>query len=100
MLIDILFAIGTAGFLIADARQFWKLHANKYQTRAISRSHLKVKLLSLCFVSIAYFLSQLPISLVISVTQLLLTIGITIYTYKYYNVGCAIKKDVSEDWGE
>jgi len=100
MLIDLLFALGTAGFLLADLKQFWKLHVNKYPTKAISRSHLKMKIVSLCLVSTAYALSHLPISFVISVSQLILTVGITVYTYKYYNVKTAIKDDVVEDWGE
>ena len=75
MIIDILFAVGTLGFLLADMKQFWKLHANKIQTKAISRTHLKMKIFSLVCVSVAYCLSNLPISFVISLSQLILTIG-------------------------
>lgn len=98
MLIDLLFAIGTAGFLLADVKQFWKLHINKYQTKAISRTHLKMKIFSLICVSTAYALSDLPLSFVISVSQLILTIGVTIYTYKYYNIKPAINESTIEMW--
>lgn len=85
MLIDILFAFGTFGFLIADWRQFNKLRRNKYPTNAISRHHLVYKLLALTCVTIAYSISSLYVSFFISLSQLILTIGILYYTWRNYD---------------
>ena len=85
MLIDILFTIGTAGFLIADFKQFYKLvrqHAG--DTNAISRTHLKIKVVSLISVTTGYWLSQLHISTCVSTMQLALTFGILYYTLRGY----------------
>jgi hypothetical protein len=84
MMIDILFALGTIGFLSADIKQIWKMHKHKFPTNAISRTHLKIKIGSLICVSTAYAMSQLPISFVVSISQLILTVGILVYTISYY----------------
>ena len=86
MFIDILFALGTFGFLTADIRQFRKMRRNNYSTKAISRHHLAYKILALSCVTIAYALSELHISLVISASQLVLTFGILYYTLQRYDL--------------
>lgn len=84
MLIDVLFTLGTAGFLIADFKQFYKLLKHAGDTNAISRTHLKIKIVSLVAVTSGYGLSNLHISTCVSSTQLLLTIGILYYTLRGY----------------
>jgi len=84
MLIDILFTFGTAGFLIADSKQFYKLLKHAGDTNAISRTHLKIKIVSLISVTTGYWLSQLHLSTCVSATQLALTIGILYYTLRGY----------------
>jgi len=98
MLIDILFTLGTIGFLLADVKQFYKLHKHCIKTTAISRSHLKIKIFSLFCVIIGYVLSNLHISSVVASVQLALTFGILYYTYKYYGDKTANKTQEAEEW--
>ena len=87
MIIDILFTAGTIGFLLADVKQFYKLFRHSISTTAISRLHLKIKIFSLSCVIVGYILSNLHISSVVATMQLILTVGIMYYTYKYYGDG-------------
>lgn len=82
MIIDILFSVATVGFLLSDIRQFTKLRATQHITNAISRSHLKLKIFSLICVIIAYYLSELHLSLIISSLQMMLNIGIIAYVFR------------------
>lgn len=81
MLIDILFAVGTVGFLISDLKQLHKLHINNHNTAAISKTHLKIKLFSIVCVLTGYIFSGLYISSGVAVGQFMLCIGILYYTY-------------------
>ena len=85
MIIDLLFTVATIGFVLSDFRQFTKLRKTKHATNAISRSHLKLKVFSLTCVIVAYYLSDLHLSLLTSFTQLGMNVGIIIYVYKKRN---------------
>jgi hypothetical protein len=80
MIIDILFTVGSLGFVIADVKQLYKLIKTNYAANAISKTHLKIKLLSLVCVTSGYLLSNLHMSAVVSSTQLILVLGIWRYT--------------------
>ena len=82
MLIDLLFAVGTLGFLMSDIKQLHKLHISDHSTDAISKGHLKIKLFSIVCVFVGYILSQLFISAGVASAQFILTIGILYYTYR------------------
>jgi len=86
MIIDILFAAGTIGFLSADLKQWHKLYKHQHPTKAISRTHLYLKIISLTCVISGYGLSALHILLVVASIQLLTTIGILRYTLKRYDL--------------
>jgi hypothetical protein len=80
ILIDILFSVGSIGFIFADLKQVWKLFRikrkmHKFHTD-ISRTHIKLKLLSLICVLLAYWLSSLPVAFTICLMQFLLNIWI------------------------
>jgi len=97
MLVDMLFTLGSAGFLIADAVQFWKLHKHTVRTTAISRTHLKLKAFSLACVITGYFICSLHMSFIVATTQFILNFGIMYYTYKYYG-NKTINTQEAEEW--
>jgi len=70
--IDILFALGSLGFLIAALKQLWKL-TKVTATEGISKSHYMIKLLSLACYSAGYILSGLPMALVVVLCETVLT---------------------------
>lgn len=85
ILFDVLLTSGVIGFLLSDMKQFWKLRKSDFPTKAISRTHLKIKLYSLVAVSVVYFGTGFFISGLVSVAQFFLTCGITYYVYRRYN---------------
>ena len=97
MIVDILFALGSIGFLLADIKQFWKLHKHTVRTTAISRTHLKIKAFSLACVITGYYICSLHMSFVVATTQFILNWGIMYYTYKYYG-SKTINKEDTEEW--
>jgi len=77
MIADILFATGTVGFVLSDLKQVWKLFRNPhYDIQAFSKTHFKLKIFSLGCVITGYALTNLPIALTVSITQLVLNIYI------------------------
>ena len=82
--IDILFTLGTVGFLGAEIKQFLKLVKHQGSTNAISRKHCWMKLFALTCVSTGYFFSFLWMSLTVSITEFILVVGITYYVYRNY----------------
>lgn len=103
MIIDIIFTLGTIGFLFSEAKQFLKLYKHEGNTKAISRTHLKLKIFALLCVATGYYLSCLWMSMGVSLVQLALTLGITYFVYKKYqrntlvsNTDVWIEKDEKE----
>jgi len=79
LIADILIASAALGFLVADIKQAWKLYINKQcSTKAISRTHWKLKILSLILVIIGYNMLGLYFALSIAFGQL----GLSIYVIK------------------
>jgi hypothetical protein len=84
MIIDILFTVGSAGFLMADVKQLYKLMTSEHATTAMSRTHFKLKLFSLACVSTGYYLSSLHMSLTVSASQFILNVLILYYVITRY----------------
>jgi hypothetical protein len=82
MLVDLLFALGTIGFLGADIRQLQKLF-KVHDVGALSRTHLKLKMFSLLCVSCAYGITAYHVSLIISLSQFVLVAIMLLKTAKY-----------------
>lgn len=83
MIADILFAIGTVGFVLSDLKQVWKLFKHPhYSTQAFSKTHFEFKLFSLGCVITGYALTNLPIALSVAILQLVLNIYILKRLYK------------------
>jgi hypothetical protein len=87
LIADILIASAALGFLVADIRQAWKLYKNKRcNTKAISRIHWQLKILSLILVMAGYTMLGLYFALSIAFGQL----GLSIYVVK--RIGWGNKK--------
>jgi hypothetical protein len=79
MIEDILLSLASMGFIFADIKQAHKLFMNsEYDTCAFSKTHFRLKLLSLATVSVAYYLLSTHIALTIALIQF----GINIYILK------------------
>ena len=76
VLADLLIACASIGFLIADLKQSYKLHSNKnYSTKAFSKTHWKLKIISLTTIIFGYILLGLTFAITIALCQL----GLSIY---------------------
>jgi lipoprotein signal peptidase len=84
MIEDLLIMAGSLGFLLAEIKQFLKLRTETYETNAISRKHLIMKIFSLVCYSVAFTMLAVYTSVVIMLAQLTLTSGILYYTLKRY----------------
>jgi len=77
MIADIIIACASIGFLFADIKQALKLYNNKnYSTKAFSKTHWKLKIISLTTVIFGYILLGLTFAITIATMQLLLSIYI------------------------
>jgi len=86
MIADLLLAGASIGFVIADIKQSHKLFKKKRcSTKAFSKTHFRLKLLSLATISIAYCLLSTHLALIIALIQF----GFNIYIL--YKIG-GIKK--------
>lgn len=77
MIADIILTAASLGFVFADLKQAWKLFKNKqYDCSAFSRTHFKLKILSLILVVVAYILLGVYLALSVAISQLILNIYI------------------------
>ena len=77
MIIDLILTIASMGFVVADLKQAWKLWLNKkFDTSAFSKTHFRIKILSLSMVIIAYTMLGVYIALSVAISQLVLNIYI------------------------
>jgi hypothetical protein len=77
LIADLLIAFASIGFLIADFKQGWKLYKNKnYSTKAFSKTHWKLKIISLTTVIFGYVLLGLTFAIIVATMQLFLSIYI------------------------
>jgi len=85
MLLDMLFTVSAIGFFMSDIKQLHKVWKYSYETNAISRTHLKIKIFSLSCIILGYSLCGFYASVSVSVAQLAMTLGILYFTLKRYN---------------
>lgn len=91
LIIDILFSLGSIGFLIAAIKQLHKL-IKVCKTDGISKTHYIIKIISLMCYASGYILGVLPMSLCIVTIELLLTIGIILLIQKYRGKSNMVKE--------
>lgn len=77
MIADFILTAASLGFVFADLKQAWKLFKNKqYDCSAFSRTHFKLKILSLILVVISYIMLGVYLALSVAISQLILNIYI------------------------
>lgn len=85
-LTDLIFAIGTLSFLIASFRQVRKIYRTK-KTGGVSLTHYRVKMFALSCMLIGYILSNLPLSICVSLADIIINITAIRLITKYRNIG-------------
>jgi len=85
-LVDVIFAVGTLSFLVAGFRQASKLYKDK-KTDGVSLTHYRVKLFALSCMLVGYAISNLPLSIIVSVADLLINIIAIRLVTKYRHIG-------------
>jgi uncharacterized membrane protein len=77
MITDLILAASSIGFLVADIKQVWKLFKDKnYDTSAFSKTHFRVKIISLMLYCSAIMMLQSYLAFSVAAFQLLLNIWI------------------------
>ncbi len=84
MLIDILFASATMLFVLADVKQVHKLYVVK-QVSSLSLTHYKLKIVALVLMIIGYTLSELYLSIVVSMINYILSMTALVLMIIYKN---------------
>jgi len=82
MIVDILFALGMLVFMGSSLTQLAKV-ARTHKTSGISLKHYKMKLIAVVCMTAGYILSPLPISVLVSLTEGIITIALITLIVKY-----------------
>jgi uncharacterized protein with PQ loop repeat len=82
IMIDVLFALGTCSFVIASLRQVIRIRKTK-DTNGLSLTKYHIKIFAIGCMLLGYILSTLPISIIISSTEMILNF-ISIYLITKY----------------
>lgn len=82
MIVDILFTLGMLAFMGSSLTQLSKvLHTHK--TQGISLKHYKLKFIAVVLMTAGYILSSLPISIVVSIVEGIITSMLILSIVKY-----------------
>lgn len=82
LIVDILFTLGMVGFLVSALRQLrkiWRTH----KTSGISQTHYKWKFFAVICMTAGYILGNLPISIVVSTTEGVITVTVIYFIHRY-----------------
>jgi len=82
MIVDILFSLGICCFLGSALTQLYKV-LKTHKTSGISLKHYKFKMIAVGLMTSGYVLSNLPISLIISLVEGSITVILIILIVKY-----------------
>lgn len=82
MLIDLLFSLGICCFLGSALTQLCKV-IKTHKTSGISLKHYKLKLVAVALMTTGYTLSNLPLSLIISLLEGSITVILVMLIIKY-----------------
>lgn len=84
-IVDILFGIGTGVFTLSGIRQIRRIYKTK-ATRGVSLTHYHMKLFALSCMLSAYIMLFLPISIVISISDITINLFAIYLITKYRNI--------------
>ena len=93
MFIDLLFATATMMFVFADIKQVHKLYTVK-QVTSLSFTHYKLKIIALILIIIGYTLSELYLSIVVSMVNYILSMTALVLMILYKDNKKTLVKNV------